>query len=142
MGSTGPLFLSVMWKKYMQNHKNEGPDWVGRVRVLMPGEYSKHAWSFFNIYKGDSWHGGDAKFIFWMGDHWMFLTATGFCLAGVIGLFGWWAYGRMLLVGSRLKYGPSGNSSPQLAAKKKARVSLWKRWAGKQEYELVEQHDA
>lgn len=142
MGSTGPLFLSVMWKKYMNHHRNEAPDWVGRVRVLMPDEYSKHSWSFFNIFKGNSWHQGDAKLIFWMGQHWMFLTAAGFGLAGMIGLCGWWSYGRILLIAGRRKYGPSGHSSPQLAPKKKVRVPLWKRWAAKQEYELVEQHDA
>jgi inositol phosphorylceramide mannosyltransferase catalytic subunit len=142
MGSTGPLFLSVMWKKYMNHHRNEAPDWAGRVRVLMPDEYSKHSWSFFNIFKGDSWHQGDAKLIFWMGQHWMFLTAAGFGLVGIIGLFGWWSYDRILLIAGRRKYGPSGHSSPQLAPKKKVRVSLWKRWAAKQEYELVEQHDA
>lgn len=142
MGSTGPLFLSVMWKKYMNGEKNEALDWAGRVRVLMPDEYSKHSWSFFNIFKGDSWHKGDAKLIFWMGQHWMFLTAAGFGLAGMIGLFGWWSYGRILLVAGRRKYGPSGHSSPQLAPKRKVRAPLWKRWAAKQEYELVEQHDA
>ena len=142
MGSTGPLFLSVMWKKYIQNHSDEGPNWAGRVRVLMPDEYSKRPWSFFNIYKGDSWHQGDAKLIFWMGGHWMFLTAAGFGLAGVLGLLGWWLYGRTSLIGSRRKYGPSGQSSPQLTARKKIRMPLWKRWTGKQEYELVEHHDA
>ena len=142
MGSTGPLFLSVMWKKYIDRHKNEGPDWAGRVRVLMPDEYSKHAWSFFNIFKGDSWHKGDAKLIFWMGRHWMFLTAAGFGLAGLIGLFGWWSYGRILLVAGRRKYGPGGHSNPQLAPKKKAWVPLWMRWTATHEYELVEQHDA
>ena len=142
MGSTGPLFLSVMWKKYMQNHMSEGPDWVGRVRVLMPGEYSKHPWSFFNIYKGDSWHQGDARLIFWMGAHWMLVTAAGFGLAGVVGLFGWWVYGRTSQGGNRRKYGPSGHPSPQLTARKKIRLPLWKRWTAKQEYELVEQHDA
>ena len=142
MGSTGPLFLSVMWKKYMQNHLDEGPDWVGRIRVLMPDEYSKQPWSFFKIFKGDSWHQGDAKFIFWMGKHWVFLTAGGFGLAAILGLCGWWAYKRLSLVGGRRKFGPSGHSSPLLGARKKTGVPLWKRWTGKQHYELVEQHDA
>lgn len=62
MYSTGPLFLSVIWKEYM----NLEPSEQGRVRVLMPDEYNKHAWSFFKHYRGSSWHGKDAKLIFWV----------------------------------------------------------------------------
>ena len=66
----------------------------------------------------------------------------GFGLVGLIGLFGWWSYGRILLVAGRRKYGPGGHSNPQLAPKKKAWVPLWMRWTAMHEYELVEQHDA
>ncbi|KAI9822280.1 MAG: hypothetical protein M1832_003103 [Thelocarpon impressellum] len=97
MYSTGPLFLSVIWKQ----HAAETTDEAGRVRILMPSEYSKQAWSFFEQKRGSSWHGDDARFIFWMGRHWMFLTACGFVAAALVGLGSWWVYGRLLLLGSR-----------------------------------------
>ena len=88
MYSTGPLFLSVIWKEYLQEeHGSEE-----RVRILMPDEYSNHAWSFFNISKGNSWHKDDAKAIFWMGRHWLLLTTCGFAVAGVVGFMLWWLW--------------------------------------------------
>lgn len=81
MYSTGPLFLSVIWKEYMQ----EDPSEMGRVRVLMKDEYMDHSWSFFTHHVGNSWHRSDARLIFWMGQHWMLLTFCGFILAGLIG---------------------------------------------------------
>ncbi|KAI9746585.1 MAG: hypothetical protein M1818_000298 [Claussenomyces sp. TS43310] len=86
MYSTGPLFLSVLWKEYTSLAVPP----MEQVRLLMPDEYSKHAWSFFKIAKGSSWHGEDAQTIFWMGKHWMFLTFMGFALAGVLGTALWW----------------------------------------------------
>ena len=61
MYSTGPLFLSVVWKEYMA--ESYGPD---RVRVLMPEEYSQYSWSFFTHHLGNSWHSSDVKLIFWV----------------------------------------------------------------------------
>lgn len=39
-----------------------------------------------------------------MGGHWMLLTTIGFLLAGVVGFCLWWAYGRLLLLGSSYRY--------------------------------------
>ncbi|KAJ9301365.1 CAZyme family GT32 [Paecilomyces variotii] len=100
MYSTGPLFLSVIWKQYMGDKPSES----GRVRILMQDEYNRHSWSFFTHHKGNSWHGKDARLIFWMGGHWMLLTVLGFVLAGVVGFAVWWAYGRLLLLGSQYRY--------------------------------------
>lgn len=61
MYSTGPLFLSVIWKEYMP--RSFGMD---RVRVLMPDEYNGFPWSFFTHNVGNSWHGADAQLIFWV----------------------------------------------------------------------------
>jgi len=88
MYSTGPLFLSVVWKEYISSMRSPAE----RVRVLMPDEYKGHSWSFFNVVKGNSWHGKDAQTIFWMGKHWMLLTVTGFLLAGVVGTCLWWTW--------------------------------------------------
>lgn len=62
MASTGPLFLSVVWRHY----NSDGPAEADRVRVLFPDEYKGHSWSFFKIFAGSSWHQGDAKFIGWV----------------------------------------------------------------------------
>lgn len=62
MYSTGPLFLSVLWKEYM--HSN--PRGNDRVRVLMQDAYNKYSWSFFTHHPGSSWHGNDARLIFWV----------------------------------------------------------------------------
>lgn len=170
MASTGPLFLSVIWKKWMGEHADletqsqnlhdsasTVAEWKGRVRVLMPDEYSGHTWSFIEEFKGDSWHGKDAKLIFWMGKNWMLLTAAGTVIVLSIGLALWWVYGRILLLGQKRRgyvaVGPTGSPkltptrgtsrSPRASTKKG--LSLWKRWGmdGKRErYELVENHDA
>lgn len=100
MYSTGPLFLSVVWKEYMAANPTE----AGRVRILMQDEYNRYSWSFFTHHVGNSWHGKDARLIFWMGQHWMLLTVAGFVLAGTVGLCLWWAYGRLLLLGSKYRY--------------------------------------
>lgn len=63
MYSTGPLFLSVIWKEYMRG----APGDAGRVRVLMQDEYNRFSWSFFTHHTGNSWHGKDAQLIFWVG---------------------------------------------------------------------------
>lgn len=116
MYSTGPLFLSVIWKEYMR----DGPSEAGRVRILMQDEYNKFSWSFFTHHRGNSWHGKDAHLIFWvsdslillsnnanlsqMGEHWVFLTICGFLLAGIVGFCLWWSYGRVMLLGAKYRY--------------------------------------
>jgi mannosyltransferase OCH1-like enzyme len=167
MASTGPLFLSVIWKKWMSEHSGMSetdPNWLGRVRVLMPDEYASRPWSFFKKYAGSSWHGDDAKFIFWMGRNWIGITVFGFAVAGLVGLVGWWGYGRLILWGKRraARTGARGGSpgrnlggSPRVRSPRGhghghghgniAGLPLWRIWnsqGGKGSYELVEQHDA
>jgi inositol phosphorylceramide mannosyltransferase catalytic subunit len=103
MGSTGPLFLSVIWRHY----NSAGPlSEADRVRILFPDEYSKHSWSFFKIYKGSSWHRSDVRVIMWMARHWLFLTVLGFMIAGVVFSTMWWLYGRLFM-----SQGPRGHQS-------------------------------
>jgi inositol phosphorylceramide mannosyltransferase catalytic subunit len=63
MGSTGPLFLSVIWRHYSSEGLNEGD---GKIRILYPDEYQGKAWSFFTHHLGNSWHGNDVQLIFWV----------------------------------------------------------------------------
>ncbi|TEY74290.1 hypothetical protein BOTCAL_0074g00200 [Botryotinia calthae] len=119
MYSTGPFFLSVLWIEYMRTVTDE----AGRVRNLLPDEYNKHAWSFFNIVKGNSWHGKDAQTIFWMGKHWFLLTVAGFAIAGVVGGFLWLAWNMWVV--------RSGKSQ-------RRGMALWRRVSGKDRYELLD----
>jgi hypothetical protein len=64
MYSTGPLFLSVIWKDYIR----WGVPEEARVRILVPDAYNKQGWSFFLDNQGSSWHGKDARAIFWVMD--------------------------------------------------------------------------
>lgn len=93
MSSTGPLFLSVIWRHYNSAGKLEDKN---RLRVLFPDEYSKHSWSFFTHHQGSSWHQNDVRLIMWMSHHWMLVTVFGFAIGFLV--FGtlWFLYGRLL----------------------------------------------
>jgi hypothetical protein len=114
MGSTGPLFLSIIWRHYNSGTALAEKD---RVRVLFPDEYSKHSWSFFTHHMGSSWHQKDVQIIMWMGQHWMFLTLIGFITGLSVIICLWWVYGRLLL-----SNGPKGQS-----LRRKLPFRFWRR---------------
>lgn len=91
----------------------------------MPEEYKGFSWSFFNISKGNSWHGKDAQTIFWMGKHWLLLTVAGFAIAGVVGVLLWWVWNVWIVRGKRTSGGRS-------------RLPFWRRISGKERYELLD----
>ena len=74
MGSTGPLFLSVIWKQY----KRWGIPKNGTVRILQPAYYKMHSYSFFSITKGSSWYLDDAKLMKALENHILSCVVTGF----------------------------------------------------------------
>lgn len=76
MYSTGPLFLSVIWKRY----KRWGVPEAGKVRILMPLDYKSGENSFFSISEGSSWHLDDAKFIKNLANHIGLTIVVGFFL--------------------------------------------------------------
>uniref|UniRef100_A0A060TCZ9 ARAD1D39600p n=1 Tax=Blastobotrys adeninivorans TaxID=409370 RepID=A0A060TCZ9_BLAAD len=83
MFSTGPLFVSVIWKQYKRTREAyQNPKAL--LRVLIPptkkSTAQEKAEYFFYTAKGSSWHLGDAKFIFSMGKHWIFFTILGTAL--------------------------------------------------------------
>ncbi len=120
----------------MSSGVNTGDDANGgRVRILMMDEYNRYPWSFFSHHKGSSWHGKDARLIFWMGSHWIMLTLMGFLLAGVVGFGAWWVWNRALLLGQqkRIKRREGGVWE---------RAMAWTNWgSGKGGYELTERHE-
>lgn len=77
MASTGPLFVSMVWKQY----KRWGVPKDGVVRILQPADYKMHANSFFSISKGSSWHMGDAKFVKSLANHILACVVAGFVFA-------------------------------------------------------------
>lgn len=121
MYSTGPLFLSVIWIEYTRVVRPA----MDHVRILMPNEYKGHPWSFFNISKGNSWHGKDAQTIFWMGKHWLFLTISGFAIAGVVGACLWWFWSMWVMKAGKVSGG-------------RKKFAFWRRITGKERYELVD----
>lgn len=80
MGSTGPIFVSVIWKQYKR--------WTKRtpynvIRILQPNDYKKSTHSFFSIAKGSSWHLDDAHFMKSLENHVLSCVVVGF-------VFGFW----------------------------------------------------
>ncbi|KAF1812014.1 hypothetical protein P152DRAFT_42162 [Eremomyces bilateralis CBS 781.70] len=104
MASTGPLFLSVMWRHY----NNDDPVGDDRIRILFPDEYKDHVWSFFVHNVGNSWHEKDVQFIMWLRSNWLLVTIFGFVIAGFAFSGSYWLYRRWCLGG----YG-SGPGSPR-----------------------------
>lgn len=88
MYTTGPLFLSVIWKRYKRWGVPEG----GVVRILQPDDYKRHSYSFFKIVKGDSWHLNDAQFIKSLAHHIVECVIAGFVLAFAVFYLEWKLY--------------------------------------------------
>ncbi|CAG8041369.1 unnamed protein product [Penicillium salamii] len=102
MSSTGPLFLSIIWKQYRRWSRLL--DEASRVRILMPEEYMQYPRSFFTHHVGNSWHRGDASIIFWMGAHWPLVTVCGFLVMCLMGACLWMLYCRLVLAVSGRRY--------------------------------------
>ncbi|VVT46122.1 uncharacterized protein SAPINGB_P001057 [Magnusiomyces paraingens] len=83
MYSTGPLFLSVIWKQYLRATPQQGSD---IIKVLLPLVGSKHTSLFFHQVQGSSWHLSDAQFILGMGKH-LAVSIVGCTMLGLFFLF-------------------------------------------------------
>ncbi|SCU95152.1 LANO_0E09472g1_1 [Lachancea nothofagi CBS 11611] len=80
MFSTGPLFVSVIWKQY----KRWGVSENDVVRILQPADYKQHDNSFFLISQGSSWHLDDANFIKSLAHHILACVVLGFIVAFIV----------------------------------------------------------
>ena len=131
MASTGPLFLSIIWRHY----DNAGPVDNERVRILFPDEYNNHPWSFFTHHLGNSWHRTDVKIIFWMAKHWLFVTFLGFAIGfTILGLL----Y-NIFFVNRRSGSRPSSPTSPKLRFLS-PRLPFYRRISQKTSFELGDRH--
>nr|POE65107.1 mannosyl phosphorylinositol ceramide synthase csh1 [Quercus suber] len=139
MASTGPLFLSIIWRHWNDEGLNfgDGPD-GGRVRILFPQEYNGHSWSFFTHHVGNSWHGKDVQLIFWMARNWVILTIIGFVVGFSVIFVGWQAYQSYVLVGSDVS---CGDAPRWKTAAIRSRLPFWRRASAHKEYELVNRHE-
>ena len=140
MASTGPLFLSIVWEKWIRMNGGRGADWEGRVRVLAKDEYARMPWAFFERYQGSSWHGADARFFGWVGRHWVFTTLIGICAVLMIGVCVWWGMGKVGFQESRRRSRfPGLAESHATQGSSRFRRRLWKRQDERVAYELVEE---
>lgn len=124
MASTGPLFLSIIWRHFDAGN----PSGADRVRVLFKDEYNNHPWSFFTHHVGNSWHSNDVRLIFWMARHWVFLTCLGFIVGFSVLFCLYWTYGRVI----------SSHRRPLRISRLGA---LFTARRGKEDYELVNRHE-
>ncbi|KAF1838987.1 hypothetical protein BDW02DRAFT_564318 [Decorospora gaudefroyi] len=130
MASTGPLFLSIVWRHY----NNAGPVDGDRVRILFPEEYNNHSWSFFTHHLGNSWHRTDVKVIFWLGKHWMLVTLFGFAVGfTILGLL----YKFFVVSKNKRSVGP-GSPKPRFLNQ---RVPFYRRISQKTSFELDDRHE-
>jgi mannosyltransferase OCH1-like enzyme len=86
MASTGPLFLSALWKRWIDSPRNVDS---GRIRVVHREEFSG-ADGIFKIFAGSSWHGGDVRVLRWVLAHAVFV---GFVTALAVVVVGYWTWG-------------------------------------------------
>lgn len=100
MGSTGPIFVSIIWKQYKRwvNTKLDG--W--QINILQPNEYSTGQDPFFQILKGSSWHLDDANFIKSLLTHILSCVVCGF-LIGFLILYGEYCLYVLLVQGTLVK---------------------------------------
>jgi inositol phosphorylceramide mannosyltransferase catalytic subunit len=84
--STGPMFLNMHYCKYQHDLQARGLEFG--VSVLVDELYGGHTeFSFVEHWPGNSWHGSDAAFVFWIYRNWrvvVFGFAGGMFICGCI----------------------------------------------------------
>ncbi|GAB7362417.1 hypothetical protein MBLNU230_g2740t1 [Neophaeotheca triangularis] len=159
MASTGPLFLSVIWRRWSMEGFNHGEGLDGsRLRVLMPAEYNDFPWSFFTHHRGNSWHGGDVQFFIWVAHHWLPLTLLLLLLLALTSLTIYSLWTRHLSPHTSHQRSVSltpSSSPPPMKWKTPPSSPFWRRLSASKilglaglskggryrEYELVERHE-
>lgn len=101
MGSTGPIYVSVIWKQYKRWINENLNGW--QINILQPNEYNSGKDPFFQILKGSSWHLGDADFIKGLLTHILSCVVAGFVFGFVI-LYGEYCFYTLLIQGTIIKF--------------------------------------
>ncbi|KAH3902173.1 related to Mannosyl phosphorylinositol ceramide synthase CSH1 [Saccharomycodes ludwigii] len=84
MSSTGPLFVSIIWKQYKRWNHSLDVNSSGAVRILQPQDYRQGPYAFFTISKGSSWHTGDSNVVLNMAVHITACVVSGFVVVFMI----------------------------------------------------------
>ena len=130
MASTGPLFLSLCWREWLDFRRGTGEGnggEEGRLRVLVPYSWG---YGFFVNVEGRSWQGWDEKIVGWLERHWVFDVVMG--IAGVVAVMG--AIWR--LVEWSVRWVGTGGRGWIDAMRWKLEIG-WRRVKGKKEESLV-----
>lgn len=109
MSSTGPLFISIVWKHY-RRWKFLIRDYVP-VKIIQPKDYKGNSWSYFSIVKGSSWHTDDAKWMKSLENHILSCVVAGFVFAFFI-LYGEYVFYCFLSYKKPITLANSNSSSP------------------------------
>ena len=130
MSSTGPLFLSLMWRHHNKAY-DDMPD-SARIRLLFPSAYMGHKWSFFSHHVGNSWHKWDTNAIIWMGNHWIELFFLGTFIVLATFFLAWYAYQRCFLSPQRRSYWP------RMLFRRKPRTPDWLELEDREDAQLLD----
>lgn len=91
LSSTGPLFVSIVWKRY-KIFSSEDVMENNVVRILRPRDYTVHKDAYFAITRGATWHEDDAVFKKSLGNHIMSCIVAGFIAVFLIAYSQYIAY--------------------------------------------------
>eukprot|EP00195_Chlamydomonas_chlamydogama_P012235 CAMPEP_0202901688 /NCGR_PEP_ID=MMETSP1392-20130828/14401_1 /ASSEMBLY_ACC=CAM_ASM_000868 /TAXON_ID=225041 /ORGANISM="Chlamydomonas chlamydogama, Strain SAG 11-48b" /LENGTH=267 /DNA_ID=CAMNT_0049588293 /DNA_START=295 /DNA_END=1098 /DNA_ORIENTATION=- len=71
MFSTGPMFVTIQYA--LHGHKDE----VTMLPADIYGKYKKTSAAYMVHLHGSSWHGNDARLVFWLEHNWVYLVTLG-----------------------------------------------------------------
>jgi inositol phosphorylceramide mannosyltransferase catalytic subunit len=92
MYGTGPLFLSVVWRRWVREGKNIDN---GRISIMSSLEFNSGDERWFNTFGGSSWHAWDVRLLGWITRHWvgtviLLITSTSLAFWFTQRLLGWY----------------------------------------------------
>jgi inositol phosphorylceramide mannosyltransferase catalytic subunit len=146
MATTGPLFLSLAWKRYTGLHATDSVASAAQVWVLSPEQYFQSDTAFFDLnYGGSSWHNGDAKFLLWMGENLLAVIVAGLTMVAVMGICFWWARRRSFQPRRTRESSSAEPASSRWQPHRGFRAASWREWnwrGEKHAYDHIETHDS
>ncbi|KAJ8611451.1 hypothetical protein MRB53_037970 [Persea americana] len=133
MSSTGPLFLSMIWRHWTAEGRNVGDGASGgRVRILFPEQYMTGTSSFFTHHVGNSWHSYDVELMFWMLRHWIIITIVCFIVGFTMIFLAWLLYDGFIVRNAEKK--------PWRKPTRARRFSFWSKERSEEEQDVLNRH--